>query len=79
MNFPGHQPKPTLHIVPDTTLDTYAIEFIGDREMQTVKASYVTWTNAFVRFYEEVSDTEHVLVAAINASLIESIAELTDH
>lgn len=72
--FPGHPQKAVKEPEP---LVRYKVEY--DRvNYEIVKAHYVQWGSAFVRFYEKVSDTHHVLVVAINNANVREVSELTD-
>lgn len=72
--FPGQPPKVAKEPEP---LVRYKVEY--DRaNYEIVKAHYVQWGSAFVRFYEKVTDTNHVLVAAINNDNVREVSELTD-
>lgn len=43
-----------------------------------LEAHYIVWDTAFVMFYEEVTESNHVLVAALNNTSVREITELTE-
>lgn len=75
MNMLGHPPK--LTVVPEPELDTYLVMFFNGGSVE-VACSYMEWGSAFVKFYEEVTPTNHVLKHAFNVTTVEEIREVVD-
>lgn len=52
--------------------------FFESGNTDTLEAHYIVWGSSFTKFYEEVSETNHVLVAALNNTTVREITELTE-
>lgn len=74
MSFPGHPPK---EVASPKAKDKYRV-FFESGNIDTVEAHYVVWGSSFTKFYEEVSETNHVLVSALNNTSVREITELTE-
>lgn len=72
--FPGHPPKA---VEAPKAKDSYRVYFeSGNTDI--LEAHYIVWGSAFVRFFEKVTESNHVLVAALNNTSVREITELTE-
>lgn len=74
MSFPGHPPK---EVESPKAKDKYRV-FFESGNTDTLEAHYIVWGTSFTRFFEKVSETNHVLVAALNNTSVREITELTE-